>query len=204
MKNNDQIMIDFNYLDNLVNEEQETKENKEAEKHKNRKYFKDIKTLEELKKEYFRLNKKYHPDINKNIDPDIIKSINAQYDEAFEKVKNIFTNKDGEQYTKENDETVEEYKNIIRTLIKCKGLNIEILGSFIWVGGDTYPHKKTLKDLKFRWSKNKQKWYKSPKGYRRYGNKKYSYKDIQNMYGVIKVGAEEEEQKKIDKKRYLG
>lgn len=169
-----------------------------------RKYFTNINTLEELKKEYFKLNKKYHPDLNKDIDIEIIQAINAEYDEVFKQVKNKFTNKDGEQYTKENKEKVEEFKDIIEVLIKFEKVEIEILGCFIWLGGDTYEHKEEIKKLGFKWSRNKQKWYKSPQGYRRYGDKKYSYKDIQNMYGVVKVEKEEEKESNNKQLEFFG
>lgn len=163
-----------------------------------KKYFTNINTLEELKKEYFKLTKKYHPDLNKGIDIEIIQSINAEYDEVFKQVKDKFTNADGEQYNKDNKEKAEEFKEIIKTLIKFKNIEIEILGCFIWLGGNTYDHKEEIKKLGFKWSRNKQKWYKSPQGYRRYGDKKYSYKDIQVMYGVVKVEKESKKYQKIN------
>ena len=155
-----------------------------------RKYFTNINPLEELKKEYFKLNKKYHLDLNKDIDIDIIQAINAEYDEVFKQVKDKFTNKDVEPCTKENKEKSEEFKDIIEVLIKFEKVEIEILGCFIWLDGDTYEHKEDIKKTRFQMVK-KQKWYKSPKGYIRYGDKKYSYNDIQNIYGVVKVENEE-------------
>ena len=75
------------------------------------KYFIDCETLEELKKEYKKLAMKHHPDMGGN--EETMKAINAEYDKAFAKVKNIHRNKDGETYTKENTETASEFKDII-------------------------------------------------------------------------------------------
>lgn len=51
------------------------------------KYFKDINTLEELRKQYRDLLKKYHPD-NKGGNTKITQEINAEYDRLFKVLKN--------------------------------------------------------------------------------------------------------------------
>ena len=43
-------------------------------------------------------------------------------------------------------------------------LDCEICGSWLWISGDTKPHKERLKELGCRWSKRKQKWYKRGAG----------------------------------------
>lgn len=179
MTNNNQIMIDFNYLDSLVNENQEKNEDK--------KYFNDIKSLEELKSKYLELVRRYHPLLNKDVNKAYIKNINDEYNEKFKKVKSFFMSRNGEIYEKENTEDKREFKKIINTVLLLDKnqegkITLDILGTFIWIGGDTYPHKETFKKLGLRWSRNKQKWYKAPKGYRRYGKKQYSYNEIKNMY----------------------
>ncbi len=113
-----------------------------------------------------------------------MKLINAEYDNMFAKVKDIHKNKDGEIYTKENMETATEFKDIIDRLIKMQGLEIEVIGKFIWVSGDTKPYKEGLKTLGFRWHSKKKMWYKAPEGYkRRGGGKEYSMDEIRDMYG---------------------
>lgn len=145
-------------------------------------YFTNCKTLEELKAAYKKLALKNHPDCGG--DEAVMKEINKEYDVVFPKLKNIHVNKDGEQYEKENTETVEEFKDIITALMKMQGVHIEIIGSFVWVTGDTRPHKEALKELGFKWHSKKLCWYKSPEGYRRSGKKQYSMDEIKEMYGV--------------------
>lgn len=145
-------------------------------------YFTNCKTLEELKAAYKKLALKNHPDCGG--DESVMKEINKEYDIVFPKLKNIHVNKDGEQYEKENTETVEEFKDIITALMKMQGVHIEIIGSFVWVTGDTKPHKEALKELGFKWHSKKLCWYKSPEGYRRSGKKQYSMDEIKEMYGV--------------------
>ena len=76
----------------------------------------------------------------------------------------------------------EQVAAIVADLRKVAGLNIEILGSWIWVTGNTKPNRETLKRLGFFWSKNKEAWYKKPAEPE--GKKKYHrgfYKDMESL-----------------------
>ena len=145
-------------------------------------YFKNINTLEELKKEYKRLALANHPD--RGGDVEVMKAINAEYDELFAKVKDIHVNAKGETYTKENTETPDIFKDIIDKLIKMDGVEIEIIGCFIWLSGNTKEHKDTIKAMGFRWHSNKKMWYKAPADYKKKSRKKYDMDEIRKMYGT--------------------
>lgn len=146
-------------------------------------YFENIETVEDLKQQYKKLAKKYHPDLNKDFDTnEIMKQINQEFEELSNKIGNKYRNKDGKIYESKNDFNYKEYINIINKLLQMENIKIEIIGSFIWVSGETLPYRKELKDLGLKWSPNKKMWYKSPDGYRKYGNKKYSYSEIKTMY----------------------
>jgi len=149
------------------------------------KHFSNPKTLEELKKQYRELAHKYHPDSG-GID-EVMKEINAEYTTLFEKLKNVHQNADGETYHRETSETPEQFINIINRLIHFDGVTIEIIGSFIWVSGDSKPYKERLKEMCFRWSTNKSSWYLPPEGYKKRNRKNYSMADIRNMYGSKEV-----------------
>lgn len=125
----------------------------------------NIKTLEELKKAYHRLCLKLHPDVGGSDEE--MKILNAEYEQLFERVKNIHVNKDGETYEKETQETPQEFQSLIAELLKLDGIEIEIIGCFVWITGDTKPHKERLKALGFCWHSKKHCWYKSSDGYRR-------------------------------------
>lgn len=161
------------------------------------KYFKNIETLEQLKKEYHRLALKNHPDHGGDVE--IMKEINAEYQELFAKVKSWHVNKDGETYQKDTDEQSADFINIMDVLAGLDGVTVEIIGTFIWVSGDTKPVKETLKAMGFRWSRNKFCWYLAPKGYHRWGGKTYTLDDIRGMYGtrVYKKAAKKVNRKQI-------
>ncbi|MCL2574912.1 MAG: molecular chaperone DnaJ [Defluviitaleaceae bacterium] len=153
---------------------------------KNYKYFNPIpKTAEQLKKLYRKLAHMHHPD--NGGDEEEMKIVNGEYRELFKKLKDIHTNAQGEQYTKETEETPEQFINIINELIRFENVLIEIIGSFVWVSGNTKPYKDILKEMGFRWSNNKQSWYLAPEGYRSRSRRDYSMDDIRVMYGSSEV-----------------
>lgn len=88
----------------------------------------NIKTLEELKSlSSFCL--KLHPNVGSS-DKEM-KILNAEYEELFERVKNIHVNKDSGTYKRETDETPEEFQTLITELLKLDGIEIEIIGCFV-------------------------------------------------------------------------
>lgn len=114
------------------------------------KYFKNIDNFDELKTEYKKLVKAYHPDIN----PDnlvIMQEINAEYDYLLANLSKL------------NDKTVDtdledQFKEIILELSKLD-LDIEVCGSWLWLHGDTKPVKAELKALGCFWAAKKKLWY---------------------------------------------
>jgi hypothetical protein len=120
-------------------------------------YFKECKTLEDVKKVFRTLAKMYHPDM-KTGDTEMFKAINNEYEEAFEYFKNDYNNK-AENKNKQNKETPEEFRDIINVLIRLEGLEIEICGTWLWLSGNTYKYRDIIKNLKFKWSNSKKEWY---------------------------------------------
>lgn len=149
-----------------------------------KKYLKDIKTFEELKKAYHAWAIKLHPDRGGDVEE--MKILNCEYDKLFEIVKDIHVNFKGEEYRKETEETPEAFRTLIDELLKINDIEIEVIGCFIWVSGDTKPHKDKLKSLGMKWHYKKRMWYLSPEGYRRFGKKSYSIDEIRQMYGSKK------------------
>ena len=143
--------------------------------------FTNCKTLEELKKNYHLLALKNHPD--KGGSTELMQKINSAYDTFFEKLKNYHANKDGEIYTKETTEAPNHFKDIINNLMNMEGITAEIIGSFVWVSGDTKPHKDAIKAMGFKWHTKKLCWYLPPIDYRKFNKKTYSLDEIRDMFG---------------------
>lgn len=111
------------------------------------KYFTgQITTIEELKKEYKKLAMKNHPD--RGGSTEAMQEINAEYEILSKKLDNKADFKD--------------YLNIINDLINFDEIQIEIIGSWIWISGETKNIKDKLKELQFRWASKKKMWYKKP------------------------------------------
>jgi len=165
-------------------------------------YFANCATNEEVKKEYRKLAFEFHPDKNGNSEEsnEIMKAINDAFEKAFNNVKNIFTNVKGERYTKETTEVAEEFINIVNEVIKMEGVEIDVVGCFLWLVGETTPYKDELKKLGFLWSSNKKMWYKAPKSYKKTSRKQYDYNEITSMFGVKRYAKKEDD---MNDKKYL-
>ena len=118
-------------------------------------FFKNVNTLEELKKEYRRLVMIHHPDHGG--DTATMQAINAEHDALFEMLKAKHNAEhDAEHQT---TETPEEFREIIEALLRMYGVEVELCGSWLWIGGNTRAHKDALKAAGCRWSSSKKLWY---------------------------------------------
>lgn len=161
-----------------------------------KKYFKDINTLEELRRQYRDLLKKYHPD-NANGSTEATQEINAEYDQLFKILKDRHESKsadskEGKAKTDFNNmkyDFTEDQKlrEVLQRIITFEGINIEIIGCWIWIDGNTYEYKTTLKDLGFKWAREKKKWYFHTEAFRKRSHKKLSMEDIRDYYGSTEV-----------------
>ena len=147
------------------------------------KYFDNPQTLEDLKKQYRELALKHHPD--RGGSNEAMKAVNNEYDNLFNKLKDIHRTKDGETYTANNEtnETPEQFKSIIDELMKFDGIVIEIIGCFLWVTGNTKPYKDYLKALNLKWHSKKFAWYLKPEDYKKRSRGDYDLDQIRTMYG---------------------
>ena len=152
----------------------------------NTNYFTSCKTAEELKQAYKQLARKLHPDCNHDRDTTAeFQRMQAEYESAWERLKDCHVNKDGEFYTASTptEETAADFMNIINELLKYSEITVELCGSWLWVYGNTKPIKAVLNKFKFRWSSNKAAWYFHFGGYKKFSKKPVSLERIREMYG---------------------
>lgn len=153
-------------------------------------YFYNCNNIEELKKMYRKLALQFHPDRPSG---DLIKmqTINLQYEKMYKILKEQDKKDNGRQdnfYA--NEEQIKEFFKIISELINYENIEIEIIGTWLWVSGDTKQIKERLKVLGFKWSKQKCTWYWHEGNYKVFGKKSHSMDHIREKYGSKKVKKE--------------
>ena len=71
----------------------------------------------------------------------------------------------------------------IEELIKLDGLLIEVVGTWLWISGETFKHKSIFNKYKMRWNKMRKLWqYDSTGEYKRTKNKR-SDEEIKSYFG---------------------
>lgn len=155
-------------------------------------YFADCNTPEEIKAEYRRLAMENHPD--RGGDTRTMQDINAAYHTALGgKHEFVSTGSDGKTHTYYYNADVEqELMDKIAELFKLDltGVNVYLVGTWLWIDGNTRPIKDDLKAVGCRWHGKRAKWY-----YRRYTGKRQwsagSFEDICSAYGYQKLAKDE-------------
>jgi hypothetical protein len=110
--------------------------------------FKGVEGINEAKKIYKTLAKKLHPDMVGG-DTESFKILNAVYTDLIEH-KIYFS----------NDIKIDiELEKVISLILHFENIVIELVGSWIWVSGDTKEIKEKLKELGFKWASKKKMWY---------------------------------------------
>jgi hypothetical protein len=147
------------------------------------KFFKDCKTVSEVKQLYRELCKTHHPD--KGGDNAIMQIINAQYTQSI----NIIAN--GGNLTQEEAQSeiinAEQYKQAINAIINLEGIQIEICGGWIWVSGNTYTHKSILKANGFFFASKKIQWYFRSPEFKTKSHRTHTMDEIRAKYGSQQI-----------------
>lgn len=156
-------------------------------------YFKNVNDLQELRKQYKELLKKYHPDNGGDLEA--MQEINAEYDKLFKVLKDKHESKTADtennynnmQYDFEEDAKLRE---VLEKVIHFSDITIEICGSWIWLAGNTYQYRAELKEIGFKWASKKRQWYWHSEAFRKKSHKALSMDEIRNYYGSTEVKAE--------------
>lgn len=153
--------------------------------------------IEEYKRQYKKLILAYHPDLAAKNGLTVeeatkaCQTINAEWDKLRKHNYNIHEDSNGGVYTdrtqQQADDVTANFKDIIEKLIHMEGLEIEICGSFLWVGGNTKPNKDELKGMGFRWASKKRRWFLAPQGWRKKGRRELTMNEIRDSYGSQRI-----------------
>ncbi len=133
------------------------------------KEFSEVTGINEAKKVYKTLAKKLHPDVGGSEEE--FKILNAVYNDFIEN-KIYFS----------NDFKIDlDLEKIISQILHFENITIELVGSWIWLSGDTKEIKDKLKELGFKWASKKKMWYYGEMKGKSHGEK--SLDEIKDKYG---------------------
>lgn len=153
-------------------------------------YFTNVNTLDELRSQYKTLLKRFHPD-QPDGSGDATKAINAEYERLFKRIKENHTSAEKTAQNAKYDATEDALlREMLNKIINLAGINIEIIGQWLWLSGNTYQYRKELKELGFKFAGQKKMWYWHSEAFRKKSRKKLSINDIRNYYGSTAVATE--------------
>lgn len=155
-------------------------------------FFAGCRTAEDAKKRYRELCREYHPDISTNPDATcIMAEINAEWEKVWPRYKDIHQTAEGKTYTetredRKSTETAGEFAELIARLVVLDGIAVELVGCWVWVSGNTFPHRDTLKALGFQWASKKRMWAYHKEPYKRHSKKELPMDEIKSKYGYTR------------------
>lgn len=158
-------------------------------------YFKECQTVVDIKSLFRKLAMENHPD--RGGSTEVMQEINAQYQAALRMADGqASTDANGKEHKYYYRESVESatMEKILEILGLClPDIEIALVGTWIWVGGNTRPHKDLLgaKGIGLKWHNKRCRWYYAPPGKRSRYAKRASFSDLAASYGYKEFRAEE-------------
>lgn len=167
-------------------------------------YFQECRTQDEAKALYRELVKKHHPDIGG--DTRTMQEINSEYATfkargAHAEAKNRQRTAHAEGRKSAGDhhdlnEVTEKIREMILFALNLDGVEIELMGLWVWLTGNTKAHRETFKTWNaahptqiWKWSPNKTAWYYA--GVPTFNRKTTTLDEIRNAYGSQSYSREE-------------
>lgn len=98
-------------------------------------------------------------------DVDLLKDLDLAYEDSFDAVRCLHRTKSGKVYSTEsaaNHETVGFFPEFVEAISNMNDVYFNIEGTWMWVSGNTKPHREELKRLGLRWAPKRKMWYKKP------------------------------------------
>ena len=142
-----------------------------------------ISDLDNLKQEYRKLANKYHPDKGGST---------LQFQELqneYEKLRNkILAGSNLNETEKENEIVIDDaLRAAINAIITLEGINIELIGKWIWVSGNTYPIRTVFSSSGFKFIKKNNVAYWVYKGVESSSRGGTDMQDIVKKYGSTPI-----------------
>ncbi|MDD4986409.1 MAG: hypothetical protein PHQ43_11615 [Dehalococcoidales bacterium] len=154
-------------------------------------WFEGCESPSDVKRRYRHLAMKHHPD--RGGDHESMVSINLAYENALKRMNGYtFASDDGKERVYRWDEAVERaaMEMVLKALsLRMHDVQVNLIGTWVWVMGDTKPYKDSLKEAGFRWHPKRACWY-WPGSHSSY-NKRASLGDLARWYGARSFESED-------------
>ena len=168
-------------------------------------FFQDCQTIEEGKARYRELCKQHHPDAGGDLRT--MQEVNQAWAEfqansakaearARQKQAHSEGRKSAADYH-DLDEVGQKIMDVINFALNLEGVEVELMGLWVWLTGNTRAHKETIKqwnkdhpEEKIKWAVKKSAWY-FP-GVPTFNRQDTSLDEIRGRYGSQKFEKEEE------------
>lgn len=142
-----------------------------------------INDIDSLKKQYFKLAKKYHPDAGGTTAQ--FQNLQAEYEKL---LKDLLNGSNLNKEQQQNEVIIDKaIRDIIDQLINIENINIELIGKWLWISGDTYPVRQVLKNAGLIFIKKEGKPYWVYKGVESSSRGKTTMEEIKKKYGVFEM-----------------
>ena len=156
-------------------------------------FFSNCNTVEELKREFRRLAFIHHPDKGGSVQ--MMQALNAEFSSMLSYLTNRASQSDVNYDAQEEVNIGERYREVIEKIIRLPNIEIEVCGSWIWVGGNTRPVSENLKAAGLWWASKKGKWYWRPPEHRKYKRRHpMPMSWIRRVYGSVSIQPEPAQQ----------
>lgn len=152
-----------------------------------KKYFANCKTKQDAKKLFRELAKTNHPD--KGGSHEIMVAIIAEYEIVLKKLPSVAPTENANQTEEQFNNAVSQEIQDILNNISHLPIDIEIIGTWVWVSGNTYPYKSYLTAYNFVWCPTKKmyQWHMEKDSKKGYRGKVQEIEKIRFTYGSQKV-----------------
>jgi hypothetical protein len=132
-----------------------------------------------IKTRFRDLCKIHHPDLGGDLAT--MQRLNAAYEAALRgEYRKTMSDDDAENAVEMDAQVAAK----VAEIIGIEGLIVELIGRWVWVTGDTFPARATLKTAGFFWASKKEAWYyRKDEDHAGRGGRK-SLEEIKAKYGV--------------------
>ena len=142
-------------------------------------------TFDQAQAAYRKAALKYHPDRNPG-GLEMMKAVNAAWDYLkgldWADTSRPINNEPGP-----NADYGDALNAAINAAIDLEGIELELCGAWIWVTGDSYPHRAALKAAGYRWASKKKQGYFRPPEWASAGRGSWSMDQIREAHGSAHV-----------------